>query len=209
MSEFFSFVILWFATGIAEFEFNFNFQPAHIFGFIILWQLLQLTLLWLERRRKQAKKASAHIEDTTEDAITPIQSQTQAETQVEEHTPQPTMDEIEFKLEQERNAWVIKKQQSRVPPPTLDIPHSASHIEIAIQASRAIEEALEKKLGAYGKGLHSKLSSVEEKISSSMVKQIRWIATIRNNTVHTTQTSFEKSDFIRATQSTLSYLNNL
>lgn len=195
-------------------DMNFDFMPKYIFGFIILWQLLQLLFLWLERQRKQKKQKDTRVEyQNTKKATIPLKPQLQPDTppenQTKQHAPQPSMGEIEFNLEQERDAWVITKQKSRLRAPILNIPHAASHIEVAIQASRAIEEMLERKLGAYGKGLHSKLSSVEGRISSSMVKKIRWIATIRNNTVHSTSASFEKLDFIRATQDILSYLKNL
>jgi len=59
-----------------------------------------------------------------------------------------------------------------------------SDIEIAVKASRLIESLLEQKLNATGKGLHSKLTSVENKLSSAMVSKIRYIASVRNNVVH-------------------------
>lgn len=45
-------------------------------------------------------------------------------------------------------------------------------------------ESLLTKLGATGRGMHEKLDSIESKIELSMVKKIRWIATLRNKAVH-------------------------
>ncbi|OQY37703.1 MAG: hypothetical protein B6226_04895 [Candidatus Cloacimonetes bacterium 4572_65] len=53
-----------------------------------------------------------------------------------------------------------------------------------IKVSKAIESQLKSKYGASGKGLHSKLSSVESKLDPKLVKKIRYIATIRNKLVH-------------------------
>lgn len=39
-------------------------------------------------------------------------------------------------------------------------------------------------MGAEGRGLHEKVTSVEDKINSSLVKKIRYIASIRNKVLH-------------------------
>jgi hypothetical protein len=57
-------------------------------------------------------------------------------------------------------------------------------IEIAIRYSKRFESLLEREYGAVGKGLHEKLSSVEDKLSQDNVKTLRWIATLRNRAVH-------------------------
>ena len=59
-----------------------------------------------------------------------------------------------------------------------------SDIEMAVKGSRLIESLLEEKLGASGKGLHTKLSSVEKKLSAPMISKIRYIASVRNSVVH-------------------------
>jgi hypothetical protein len=53
-----------------------------------------------------------------------------------------------------------------------------------IEYTKEIESVLEKYYGASGKGLHSKLTSVENKLDGSIVRKIRYIATIRNKLVH-------------------------
>jgi len=59
-----------------------------------------------------------------------------------------------------------------------------SQIETAVNLSRKLETLLEERHHATGKGLHEKLSSVEEKLPSQLVKTIRYIATMRNSVVH-------------------------
>lgn len=67
-----------------------------------------------------------------------------------------------------------------------------STIETAVHYSKRIEGILEHRLGARGRGLHEKLSSVETKLSQDIVRSLRWIATIRNNAVH--KENFEIND---------------
>lgn len=53
-----------------------------------------------------------------------------------------------------------------------------------IKISQELEQTLEKKFGATGRGLHEKLTSVEKKVAPDVGKKIRLIATIRNKAVH-------------------------
>lgn len=57
-------------------------------------------------------------------------------------------------------------------------------IDTAIQYSKEIEGLLETRLGAEGRGLHEKASSVEHQLPSELLKKLRYIATIRNKVVH-------------------------
>lgn len=59
-----------------------------------------------------------------------------------------------------------------------------SDIDLAVKSSKKIESTLERVLGANGRGLHEKVSSVENKIPTALVKRIRYIATIRNKLIH-------------------------
>lgn len=59
-----------------------------------------------------------------------------------------------------------------------------SDIDLAIKSSKKIESTLERVLGAQGKGLHEKVTSIEGKIPAALVKRIRYIATIRNKLIH-------------------------
>lgn len=57
-------------------------------------------------------------------------------------------------------------------------------IEIAVGYCKEIESLLERRYGATGRGLHEKLSSVENRLPSAVAKHIRQIATVRNKVVH-------------------------
>ncbi|WP_298443925.1 hypothetical protein [uncultured Ferrimonas sp.] len=65
-------------------------------------------------------------------------------------------------------------------------------IEVAVRQAKQIEAQLERHFGAEGRGLHEKLSSCESKLPSVLVRQIRWIATLRNKAVH--EDGFELDD---------------
>lgn len=59
-----------------------------------------------------------------------------------------------------------------------------SQIETAVTLSRNLESLLAEKFHATGKGLHEKVSSVETALPADLVKQLRFIATMRNSVVH-------------------------
>jgi hypothetical protein len=59
-----------------------------------------------------------------------------------------------------------------------------SDIELAISRVKVLESLLEHGLGATGKGLHEKVSSVQAKLPPPLVKKIRFVATVRNKIVH-------------------------
>jgi hypothetical protein len=59
-----------------------------------------------------------------------------------------------------------------------------SDVELAVTRVKALESLLEQALGAFGKGLHEKVSSVQDRLAPSLVKKLRFIATVRNKIVH-------------------------
>ncbi|MGL4611785.1 MAG: hypothetical protein ACRCYY_19260 [Trueperaceae bacterium] len=59
-----------------------------------------------------------------------------------------------------------------------------SPTEIVVDYSKHLEHILEKNFGAQGRGLHSKISSVEHLLPDKLVKQLRFLASIRNKVVH-------------------------
>lgn len=67
-----------------------------------------------------------------------------------------------------------------------------SDIELAITRTKALESLLEAGLGAVGKGLHEKVSSVQTKLPPQLVKKLRFVATIRNKIVH--ESDYQKMD---------------
>jgi len=67
-----------------------------------------------------------------------------------------------------------------------------SDIDLAVKSTKRIESSLVRILGAKGKGLHEKASSVENKLPVSLVKRMRYIASVRNKLVH--DESYRKID---------------
>jgi len=65
-------------------------------------------------------------------------------------------------------------------------------IEKVIQLTRELESLLDK-MEATGKGLHQKISSIQNKLPIGSVKNLRWIATMRNKIVH--EHNFKIDDF--------------
>ncbi len=57
-------------------------------------------------------------------------------------------------------------------------------VESVLAKTQEIESLLEKNLGATGKGLHEKVSSVDGILDTTRLKSIRYIVTIRNKLVH-------------------------
>jgi hypothetical protein len=75
-----------------------------------------------------------------------------------------------------------------------------SDIELAITRTKALESLLEDALGAGGKGLHEKVTSVQDRLPEPLVRKLRFIATVRNKIVH--ESSYQHIDdrpgFVRA-----------
>jgi hypothetical protein len=56
--------------------------------------------------------------------------------------------------------------------------------ELAIRRTKELEALLEQGLGAAGKGLHEKVTSVEDRLPAPLVRKLRFVATVRNKLVH-------------------------
>ncbi|OJU90530.1 MAG: hypothetical protein BGO19_13670 [Acinetobacter sp. 38-8] len=83
-----------------------------------------------------------------------------------------------------------------------------SDIDIVVTQSKTLEALLEQKFGATGRGLHEKLSSIEYQLETGLVKNIRWIATMRNKVVHENFQLTNQNDFLRSCQRALEGLQN-
>ncbi|HEX3358761.1 MAG TPA: hypothetical protein VHS31_17425 [Tepidisphaeraceae bacterium] len=59
-----------------------------------------------------------------------------------------------------------------------------SDIDLAISHCKTLESLLERGLGASGRGLHEKVSSVESRLPRELVRKLRLVATVRNKVVH-------------------------
>jgi len=61
---------------------------------------------------------------------------------------------------------------------------STNHYELVIVNCKNLEKLLEHGLGASGKGLHEKVSSVQDRLPRPLVKRLRYIASVRNKFIH-------------------------
>lgn len=57
-------------------------------------------------------------------------------------------------------------------------------LERVIRCSKRFEAALTRRYGAQGRGLHEKISDAEARLDPDLVRDLRFIATIRNKLVH-------------------------
>ena len=75
-----------------------------------------------------------------------------------------------------------------------------SDIDLAVTHTKQLETLLEQALGATGKGLHEKVTSVQAKLSQPLVRKLRFVATVRNKIVHESNYTEidDKPGFIRA-----------
>ena len=62
--------------------------------------------------------------------------------------------------------------------------HSSNDYELVIKTTKDLEYILERNFNAQGRGLHEKVSSCEGELSNSLVKKMRYLATIRNKLIH-------------------------
>lgn len=76
-----------------------------------------------------------------------------------------------------------------------------------IEYTKKIEKLLTDKYQADGRGLHSKLTSVEGELSPALVKKIRYIATIRNKLVHEEKFQDIPDNFIKINKDVIKELS--
>lgn len=73
-------------------------------------------------------------------------------------------------------------------------------VELAITRTKALESLLEAGLGATGRGLHEKVSSVQDRLPPPLVRKLRYVATVRNKIVHEANYTAidDRNGFVRA-----------
>ena len=82
-------------------------------------------------------------------------------------------------------------------------------IEQTIKYTKKIEAILEN-LGAEGKGIHTKLGSIKDKLEEPLVKKIRWIGNMRNGLMHKDGFKiYNFIDFEKACKEVIGYLGSL
>ena len=85
-----------------------------------------------------------------------------------------------------------------------------SDIETVINATKQIEKMLELRLGANGRGLHDKVSSVQTRLPDAIIKKSRYIASVRNGVVHGDFPMIrDRPGFEAAVSEVTAYLRNL
>lgn len=67
-----------------------------------------------------------------------------------------------------------------------------SDIDLAISQCKYFESQLTKNFKANGKGLHEKISSIEDELPGTLIRKMRYIATIRNKIIH--EADYQKID---------------
>lgn len=78
---------------------------------------------------------------------------------------------------------------------------SSSDIELAVTTARRLESLLEAGFGASGRGLHEKLASVEASLPPEVLRDGRYVATMRNKVVHEDSFALPDRDrFLRCAQ---------
>lgn len=80
-------------------------------------------------------------------------------------------------------------------------------IRLIVNTVKRIETLLEQRYGASGRGLHTKVDSVREALPADLVKQLRWIATMRNKTMH--EDGFVPDDMPRLHEAMLDCIGRL
>lgn len=85
-----------------------------------------------------------------------------------------------------------------------------SDLEKVINTTKEIETILRTNYSANGRGLHELASSIENQLDNQIVREIRFIATIRNKVVHEHNYNFEpdKNKFFDTGNRILSRLRN-
>ena len=85
-----------------------------------------------------------------------------------------------------------------------------SDLKAILDSTKKIEALIEQRLGGSGRGLHEKLSNAKVRIPEPLTKKIRYIASIRNKTVH--EDGFEIEDmgrFLKTCEQTIAELEQL
>lgn len=85
-----------------------------------------------------------------------------------------------------------------------------SFLESVIQRTKKLERLLEEKYQAIGKGLHEKATSVEHTLDPNTLKQIRFIASVRNKLMHEDGYIFDgnENEFLRKCDEIIAHLTN-
>ena len=90
-------------------------------------------------------------------------------------------------------------QSARIPKEPIYFGVEMSKLDIVFGYTKKIEKFLETGFKAEGRGLHTKINSIEYLLPIALTKKVRWIATIRNNMAHTEGFEFDNIDDFKST----------
>jgi hypothetical protein len=62
--------------------------------------------------------------------------------------------------------------------------YPSNDFELVCKSSKELEFILESEFGAHGRGLHEKISSVQSSLTAPLIREMRFLATIRNKLIH-------------------------
>lgn len=82
-----------------------------------------------------------------------------------------------------------------------------SDIELAWGYSGKIEERLVRILGAEGRGLHEKISNIEEYLPAKIIRLTRYIASVRNKVAHENMPIDDPTGFVQAAEKVIAFLD--
>lgn len=82
-------------------------------------------------------------------------------------------------------------------------------IKIAVQGSKRIEAVLRDGFNAEGRGLHEYLTDVEHRIPANIVRQARYIASVRNKVVHEEEEIHDLDKFNQTVEQVIHAMNNI
>lgn len=86
-----------------------------------------------------------------------------------------------------------------------------SFLEAVLRRTKRLERLLEEKYQAVGKGLHEKTTSVERQLSAPVVRQLRFIASVRNKLMHEDGYNYDRTaegKFLAVCDEAVQYLLN-
>lgn len=89
------------------------------------------------------------------------------------------------------------------------VEYSSNDYQLAIELTKELEHVLQLHFGADGRGLHEKVSFVEQEIPVQTMKSLRYLASARNTLVHQREEKAlqDRVGFINQFESVMDQLN--
>ncbi|WP_423186838.1 hypothetical protein ACO1PK_01075 [Alishewanella sp. d11] len=88
-------------------------------------------------------------------------------------------------------------------------PLTVNQYELVIKGSKLLENILKTRFSAEGKGLHEYTTSIENQLPQALTKKLRWIASVRNQFVHSNAIIDCPAEFFDAVTSCINQLKKI